>query len=324
MMVMTARITFPSVRDRQDLVIRKIIEVSIESSWKELTDRAEITLPRNVKDFDKRKVKDVFRRGDPVTIELGYNEKFFEEFRGYIVQVSAGIPIIIRCEDEMWKLKQIPVNYSNPNVTLKKLLEDIVKGAVKVDADEVKLGSVRLKETTVAAVLDKLKQDWNFSSYMQPATNPAVLVCGKIYSDNTGMPSVNFHLERNIAENNLSYRSKEEVILKINATSILVNGKRLKFDFGEKGGDVMNLKYHNITTKAELEKKVKADYDKAWRDKMEGSITAFGTPRVHHGWKVDLTSDIYEDRNGTFYVDGVTRKFSRDGYRQKINIGGKV
>lgn len=116
---MCAEVRFLKTNRREAFSIFRISSCEIELSWKMICGKAEIVLPRNIKDFDKQKVKDVFRKGDPVEIYLGYNGDLKLEFKGYIDIVSANYPITLKLEDEMWKLKQIPVNFASPNISLK-------------------------------------------------------------------------------------------------------------------------------------------------------------------------------------------------------------
>ena len=36
---------------------------------------------------------------------------------------------------------------------------------------------------------------------------------------------------------------------------------------------------------------------------------------------VKITSSLYNDREGIYYIDSIKKKFSRDGYRQEIELG---
>ena len=54
-------------------------------------------------------------------------------------------------------------------------------------------------------------------------------------------------------------------------------------------------------------------------------LPLFGIPSVQHGQKVKLTSSLYEDRQGTYYIDSVKKTFRKDsGYRQEIGLGFKA
>lgn len=327
--IMSARITFLASRGRREIVIGETIEVTIQSTWREFASTAEITFPRDISFlelqgnglYDKKNVKDIFRQNDPVKIELGYDENYIEEFTGYISHVGADIPTTIKCQDEMWKLGKLPVNYSAASVTLEKLLRDICPG-YSIDALEgVNLGAVRLPNTTVGAVLKKLKDDYNLYSYMKGKQ----LVCGKYYSDDSSLKPVPIVLERDTTGDNLTYKTAEETIVKITANSILPNGTKIKYEIGETGGDNLTLTYYGVETKAELEKKARIDYEKAKRDKLKGTITAYGGRVIRHGMKADVKSELYADRNGLFYIEGITKKFDGSGgYRHEITIGDKV
>lgn len=320
-LAMNIRLTFPAFNGRRELIINKVSSVEVESSFKLLTDKALIRLPRNVKFFDKNKVRDVFRRGAPVIIEFGYNGEFVKEFEGYVTQTSANIPIEITCEDEMWKLKQLPVNASFKSVSLKKLLETIAPG-YDIDALEgVELGGVRFAQTNVAAVLDELQKDpYNLFSYMKGKQ----LVCGKYYSDDSDQETVNFNLERNAVSNDLNYRNAEDIILKIKGVSVLKDGNKIEVEIGDDGGDVYTLTYYNIEAKAEVQKLLEKDYETKKRGGFDGSFTAFGIPSVRHGLKVKLESELYEDRDGIYYIESVKKTFGRSSIRQEITLGGNV
>lgn len=316
---MVARLTFPKSHGRDTILILKPNAVKIESSWKMLSDTASIRLARNVSYFDKLNVNEVFRAGDPVTIELGYNGFYVKEFEGYITRVSAGIPIIIECEDEMYKVKQIPVNISLKKTTLQNLLETIVPG-YSMDALEIEIGAQRFAKTTVGKVLEYLKQDYSLYSYMKDQQ----LVVGKIYQDDTNNP-ITLHLEKDVAENALNYLKKEDVNIKITAVSTLVDGKKVKITIGDKDGEERQLSYYGIELEAELTKLAEADLKKYKVDGYDGSIETFGDPFIKHGDKINLKSDLYPDREGLYYVEAVTTTFDDSPmYHRDVTLGEKV
>mgnify|MGYP006086885147 CR=1 FL=1 len=190
---MVCKITFAATESRPELILRNVNAVHIESGWKRLTDTAEITLPRKAIYLEQGKttvsfyeVKEYFKRGDAVIIELGYNGNYVTEFTGYITHVSADIPIKIKLEDEMYQLKKLPVNISFKTTSLQKLLKEIIPG-YEVDALEVELGSLRFAKTTVAKVLEFLKDEYSLFSYMDGKK----LVSGKIFNAGYENQSVN-------------------------------------------------------------------------------------------------------------------------------------
>lgn len=320
-LAMCCKVVFHKNDRREEIVIHKVHAIEFQTSFKEKTSKGSISLPRNVATFDRMNVRDVFQRGDALTIYFGYNGNMVEEFSGYISRVGADIPIKIEFEDEMQRIKQMPVNYSSPNTTLKELLKAIIPG-YEIDAlDGVTLGSVRLAKTQVGPVLEKLKSDWGFYTWMDGRK----VVCGKYYTTKTEKPTAHFHLERNCVSTALNYKRKDEVRIKIKAVSTLSNGKKISIDgIGDADGNERQLTFYNITVKAELEELARLEYERFKQDRFDGSFTAFGIPSVTHGMKVNLVSSLYEDRNGVYYVESVKKKFDRGGIRQDITLGDKV
>lgn len=320
-LAMVCHIVFPKNDRRDTIEMRQCTSIDFESSWKEMTSRGEITLPRKVKYFDRINIREAFRRGDEIIISFGYNHNMVEEFRGYISEVSADIPIVIKFEDEMFKVRKIPVNFSDPNISLEKLLKTIIPG-YEIDALEgVQLGAVRLSKTQVGPVLEKLQSDWGLYTYMKGKK----VVCGKYYSDDNPENSVNFNLERNCVSTSLNYKKKEDVSLKIKVVSTLRNGTKIEVDnIGDKEGNERQLTFYNIEVKAELERLGKLEYEKYKVDRFDGSFTAFGTPSVQHGMRANIDSALYGDRSGAYYIEKVRKTFDIGGIRQEITLGDKV
>lgn len=324
---MNAKVVFPVNERRQEITIRRISEVTIESSWKTICDTAELILPRNVKDFDSQKVKDVFQRGDKVEIYLcyGMDEDLKLEFSGYINKVSANYPISIQLEDEMWRLKQIKVHSAAEDIKLKVFIQKFVKDyPIDIDAD-VSLGAVRFSKVTLGEVLKKLQDDFSLYAFIRNGK----LTIAKPYSDVTDVVP-EFDLERNCVSNDLNYLSKEERLIKIVGQSMQhlakavkkrEKDKKLKFEWGEADAtDTINWTF-NVKSLKELEIEVKRMYEDRKKEGWDGSFTTFGFPSLQHGQKVKLTSSLYEDRQGVYYTDGLKKTFNNSGYRQEPTLG---
>lgn len=319
-LAMVSKIVFPASRERGEISIRKVNSVKIETSWDTLTDTAVIILPRNVKDFDKMNVRDIFRKGDPVQIYLGYDEILIEEFVGFISEVSADIPIKIKCDDMMYLLKKHPVNYSMKNTKVQDLINAIVPEGIETDVADINISQERYPKTTAAQVLEKL-QGANIYSYFRGRT----LVVGKIYSDDSDTEPAVFDFTKNVVDNQLNYKHKEDVQIKIIATSNLPKGKKLRVEVGDHFGTEQNLSYYNITVEAELEKLAMLDYDKYKVDGFDGKIVVFGIPSVRHGMKAVIKSVLYPDRNGIYWIKKVDKEFSDSpAYRQDVYLDKKA
>jgi hypothetical protein len=316
---MCSKIVFAKTATRDEIVIRKCNSVRIESGWEMLTGTATIVLPRNVRDFDKLNVKTIFKKGDPVEIYLGYDENLLLEFTGFISEVSADIPVKIKCDDYMYLLKKNPVNVSMRSTKLSDLIKMIVPAGIECDIADINIGTKRFPNTTAAKILEELQGN-NIFSYFAGKK----LIVGKIYTDNVAEPVV-FNFSQNVVDNNLQYKNKEDVIIKIIATSTLPKGKKLKAEFGDDFGTEQHLSYYNITLEAELLKLAKADYDKYKVDGFEGHIIGFGIPSVAHGMKGKIESYQYPDRKGTYYMKKVVKEFDDSPkYHQTIDLDKKA
>lgn len=320
-LIMNAKVVFKATESHPEFYIRRISEAEIESSWKMICSTAQVVLPRNIKDFNQNKVKDWFKRGDKVEIYLcyGLDEDLILEFSGYITQVSADYPITIKLEDEMWRLKQIPVNFSSKNEKLKSFVQKYVTDyPILIDA-EAPLGAVNIKNKTLGEVFKKFQEDLS----LYPFIRNGKLVVAKPYSDVTDKIPV-FDLERNCVSNDLNYLSKEERTVKVVAESVqnfAKTKKKLKFELGDPDPKTTINKTLSVTTLNDLQAEVRRIYDLYKKEGFDGSFTTFGIPSVQHGQKVKITSSLYNDREGVYYIDSIKKKFSRDGYRQEIELG---
>jgi hypothetical protein len=118
-LAMAADVFFPESRGRRAFGFKRVSAIHTEKSWKEFAGIAELTLPRNVSDFKRVEADDLFQLGDPITIKFGYGTgELPTEFVGYISDVVDGVPYVLKCEDEMFKLKRGTVTVSKKGINL--------------------------------------------------------------------------------------------------------------------------------------------------------------------------------------------------------------
>jgi len=306
-------IEFPATKVRGKLLIRRFSKVKIVSGFKQLTSTCDIVLPRKVKDFDRQKVNEVFQAGDPVIVRMGYDGNTPEEFAGYIFSVTTGVPVMIRCEDEMYKLKRETVSISKASCNLKQLLTAIAPGYA-IQCDDAPIGSVRYSKKLISEILDDLQKKMGFYSYFRGK----ILVCGRTSID--GGQRVKIVIEKQALES-LKERNVEKVYVRVE--SLQTNGKMLKGEKGEKKGNTITIKQPNLT-KIEIERIVNGAYDKAIQPGLDGDLTLFGIPRLQHGMIADLTSVLYPEKNGAYYIDSVTKEADTKTYRQVAKLGSRT
>lgn len=319
-LAMCSSIVFPATSSRDKVEIRRIATCRIQSSWSSLTDTAEIVLPFHVPEFAKG-VRNVFRRGDPVVISLGYNGNLVEEFSGYIAEVSATIPVVIKCEDEMMKLKYIKVNASYKSISLEAFIKAIVPG-YKVDCAEIDLGTVRIQNGTAASALQLLKDKLKIYSYFKGKT----LVVGKIYSDDSGSEIVKFGpRNRVLPDQNLMFINADAMRIKIEVVSYMPGGKTIKVEAGDKDGNESRFVHYNITDTTKLKALADEHYKSMKKDGYTGTFTAFAIPVVRHGQKVEMIDDDFKDREGKYHIDATVLTFSDNAtIRREITLGRRA
>lgn len=318
-LVMCAHITFPASGGRAAFSIRRINYCRVERSWESLTNKAEIRLPRNVSDLQKDEIRTWIKRGDQVIIELGYNGQYNREFEGYVTEVGSDFPIVIQCEDEMYKLKQGTINVSMEDATLKSLLQRYVNG-YEIVADDVKVGTILKENTTPALLLEELKEKGIYSYFQN----------GTLYSGITAPDpprgEVSYQLETNIRPdtNNLVYQLAESILVQINASSKDAFGDPISVSVGDAGGEYKRMTFLGVESEAALRIWANKELNRLKVDGYKGSFETYGIPYVDHGYIAHIESYQYPDRNGSFYVKGVITTFGVDGYKRKVTLDRKA
>lgn len=290
-----------------------VVGVTIESSWQNLTDTAKITLPRNLKWKDKL-LKDEIKRGDQVEIYLGYDFVENLEFKGYVSQVKSEVPVVVECEDEMWKLKQKTITQAWREVKLSALVSAIAGSGTSV-VGEIDLGPFRINKASAASVMAELRGKYGIVSFFRDG----VLFVGFPYAQTEDKIS-NINYEEQVIESGLQYTRKDDVSIRVRAVSILPDGNTIEVETGDAEGETHSLHFYNVQS-TELKKLADEQIDRLKYEGYRGEFITFGDPFIRHSEKVNLTSFEYRDRGGTYLVDAVTTTFGDGGFRRRVKLG---
>jgi hypothetical protein len=219
-------------------------EFEIESSWKNLSDKGKITLPKNVyvTDSTGKKVSlggtnvniggflnntPLFLRGDNVIIQSGYGyfdktgaEKFpmVTIFTGYISQVTGKKPFEIEVIDNMYILQQTQSPVKEwVGYTVEKMIAEMIKKAGLTftvnTTTATSIGNFRTGNETIAQVLGRLRKEYNFESYFRGNE----LRCGSftyLEADAT-TPYPTFTFQQDIISDSLDYQRKDDQVLSV-------------------------------------------------------------------------------------------------------------
>ena len=129
-------------------LIDKVTEVEITRDTEKLTDECPLTPPKKIKWDGTAEIP--VQRGDAVKVWLGYNDDLQLAFMGYVRDVGFKTPVVITCENEMFKLKQMPAQKkAYKNVTIETLLQEQgISYDIKVMGEQ-NLGQYRVTADTV-------------------------------------------------------------------------------------------------------------------------------------------------------------------------------
>lgn len=297
----------------------RINSCEINLSSETLTDTCTLTLPKKVKWENANKIP--LKRGDAITVALGYGEDLRVRFVGFIRSVSVKTPIVVQCEDWMWKLKQTSFeNKPYDSATIGQILKDILPPDIATHTfGEQNIGSYRTKQPTVAAELDNLKKN-GIQCFFKLRDEKPVLYCGTLFDDRQ-TPKPVFREGLNIITNTTDYKRAEEVNVKIKATSISPDNKIFQAEVGDEQGAVRTMFRYNLDEQA-LRSWAEQEHKHLKCDGLYGSFTTFGVPEIDKEDHILLETE--ESIQTSYAVKSVAIKFDAEGYRQTITLDRQI
>lgn len=296
-----------------------VTAVEIVRGTDKLTTEAKITLPKKLKWDGSEKIP--VKRGDKVTISLGYDDNLQTAFSGFVRDVGFKTPVVITCEDDMFNLKQMPAKkMAYRSVTLEKLLKDQGISYRLNVMGEQSLGAYRVTADTVAALLGKLSQQ-GIRSFFRYEEGEPVLYCGVLF-ERDNKPSQVFKTGFNIiSDQNLKQQKAENMRLRVKAVSLMPDNKKIKVEAGDADGEQRTLHTYN-KTESELKAWAQQEIKRLKRDGLSGSFTTFGHTLVDCLDAVGIIID--GTKMGVYQVKKNVIKYGDTGYRQEISLGLRV
>jgi hypothetical protein len=306
-------------------------EVSIDSSYDNLTDKASLIIPKKIRYVDEKGVavdsitrgeNPLFKIGDKATIEVGYNADLQQVFKGYISGIRQKFPLRFDLEDEVFKLKQNSLTLSFENPKLEDLLAAIMPNGIVYEITAPQnLGDFRINNATPAAVLDELRKKHGIYSFFRDG----VLYVGlSIVAELQSTHRFEFNTVNLISGDSLTYIDANERKIKVVAKSIARDNTTLEATAGDDSGETRTL-YFNNKTLSELQDTADRSVDEMKYSGYDGSFTIFATPVVNHGDVVELINKTIPEQNGGYLVTRVVTRFGWGiGGRQDVYIKQKI
>lgn len=313
---LTAKIEITGAKRWQ---LDKVTEVEITLDTEQLTDTCKITLPKKIKWDGAAEIP--VQRGDAVKVWLGYDDDLQLAFAGYVRDVGFKTPIVLTCEDEMFKLKQQPTEKkAYKSVNLETLLKD--QGiSYKINVmGEQSLGQYRVTADTVAALLGHLKEN-GIRSFFRMEEGAPVLYCGVLFEKQESPTQVFATGVNIISDQSLEQQKAENIRLNVKAISLMPNNKKIKVDVGDADGERRTLHTYN-KTESELKAWAEQEIKRLKRDGLTGSFTTFGYKIVDKLAAIGMRID--GEKKGVYQVKKNVIKYGTSGFRQEITLGARI
>lgn len=300
-----------------------VADCNIVEDVSTLTDTCEIQLPKKIKwqEAVAKNGKPPIKRGDKITIKLGYDGDLQTRFTGFIRSVDAKVPITIKCEDGMFVLKSHKVKpKAFKNASLHEIVSYLLEGTsiqFQLMDKDIKVGNWRLTKTHASEELQELKEKMMLSSYFRRINGESILYIGLAYPLDS-RKKVKFMHGKNIIDENFEYRDKEDIRVRCEAQSFNAKNKKVTYEYGDKDGDVIKIRIDGLTEN-ELKKYAIEAVERYKQSGFKGSFETFGQPEVS---KCDMLEIHASDGNsGVYLVKKLEIEFGTNGYRQKIELG---
>lgn len=317
MLKLSARI---EISGEKKWVFDKITACEIVRDSEALTTTCKLTLPRKVK--WQGETSNPIRRGDKVSVWLGYDGDLRHAFSGYVLRKGFKAPVEIFCEDEMFALKQTPcVKKSYRDVDIETLLKDqALPYPVKV-LGEQNIGRFRANFDTVAGLLAHLKEN-NIRTFFRTEDGKPVLYCGVLF-DRGNQTRLVFSTGVNIiSDSSLDEQRAEDMKIKLKVVSLQPdNKKKIKVEVGDDDGEKRTLHCYGMT-EAEARAWGKQELERLKRDGLTGSFQTFGHSLVSPLDIIALRID--GEPKGSYQVAKNTISYGSGGFRQDITLGVRV
>lgn len=291
-------------------------EYTVECSWQELTDKATIVLPANLK-VSETNLKSTLKKGDAVVIRSGYGNNINTIFEGFVSAVHPTVPIQIDCEDLVWKLKQIRVNAVAKNTTIPEFLRSNIPG-ITVEGFDVQLPQFVANDISAAKLLQDIKSDFGLMCFVRDGKLQVANQYNKDYARD-----VIAELGYNVKSDELEYKEADDVKLNIKAISNMSNGTKHEVVIGDPDGDSRTLNFFDVT-KSQLQEIAEQEAERLIYTGFRGSLTLFAEPFARHGDIIDIRDPRESDKVGRYWIDKVTYKGGVNGFEQIIELGAQA
>lgn len=325
MFVLCSKISITSKKNG-DFTFKGVNDLRIKRSIGSYVDTCVIKIPTtaklNTSSSPTNQAVYSFVAGDAITVDLGYNNEFKKEFKGFVSKVGYSTPVEVECEGYSYLLKRTNFNISWKNTTLRAVCEYITNGTgIKLSPaiPELKLVNYKIQNASATKVLEDLIEQFRLVAYF----NFDELYVGLEELAPAGQ--VAYALGYNTVDtNSLKYQNADDVRLKIVARTMKTDGDRERYTVGDADGSVREIIVKNSETLDQVKKIANDCLTQKKYTGFTGSFTAFGQPYASIGFSCKLKDTRYADRSGTYFVYSIEVSYGMNGFRRIIELTKKL
>lgn len=295
--------------------------VEIHKSVDLLTDTALIVVPGVVYN-QALDIEDKVKVGDPVTVQLGYDDTLVTEFTGFLQRIDTDDNSLkFNCEDSMYVTRKPVKDKQFVNASVKDIAVYCLSqiGMKELNCTyNITYQKFVIRNANAFDVFKKLQEDTKANIYMIGNT----LHIHPAYIEKGG--DVYYDFSVNIESSDLKYRKSEDRKYEVTVEGIGKDGKRKTVSVGTTGGEKRSVKIFNVMDDAALKQRGMEEMKYLTYDGYEGSITGWLVPKVEPTYSAHIHDKEYEYKTGSYYVVSVTTNFSESGGIRKIELGRKL
>lgn len=303
--------------------LQTVASIDIECSVDNLADTATITLPEAVMN-QVLNIGDQVKRGSEVIIKAGYDTTLETEFVGFVQDIVANDSSLkIKCEDALFLFRKGVKDVELKPTSLPKiaqLLIDQIDKSFKLVCDyNITYEKFVIHQATGYDVLKKLAEETKANIYFN--TEKKELHIHPPYLEKGG--EVIYSMQVNIEKSSLEFKKALDRKVEVTVESTNLKGKIESESVGTSGGEKITIKVGSVDA-ASRTKIANAELLRRSADMYEGSIDTWLIPFVKPTYSAKIKDEDYPDKDGKYYVTGVTTSINEGGGKRTVKIGVKL
>lgn len=303
--------------------LQTVASIDIECSVDNLSDTAVITLPEAVMN-EVLNIGNEVKRGSEVIIKAGYDYELKTEFVGYVQDVvTKDSSLKIMCEDALFQFRKGVKDAELKPTSLPKIAQFLISQidpTFKLVCDyEISYEKFVIHQATGYDVLKKLAEETKANIYFN--TEKKELHIHPPYIEKGG--DVIYSMQQNIENSALEFKKAIDRKVEVTVEKTNLSGKVESFTTGTTGGDKVTLKVGSVSN-ADLKKIADAELTRRSADMYEGSIDTWAIPFVQPTYSAKIKDEDYPEKDGKYYVVGVTTSISDSGFKRTVKLGIKL